>query len=408
LKLRPSALLVASSLVATWTAPVGVAGQDTLVVVADNAPAWGPSPTLAEELRIGVIEGDLDFVFGNIQAIAVDSAGVMWVADTQGPSLRRYAPDGSFLGHVGRAGEGPGEFEGLSGVQTLGPDQMAVWDAHAGRISTFDLGGTFVESISHYVGVVYAPDVFVVDDDGHFLIRGVRIPTPEDRDQPLRSLWLRLGRDGTVLDSIPLPRREIRVRGGRSYPFGHMSPFVPRRLARMDPTGTLVVVDTDDYALRRALPDGRIVEIRRSWDPVPVDPEERAQHRALARHVGSLWGPEYTDDVPDVKPPLWAFKIDEDGRYWVARHTEGYHRPETPEERERRRELIQYRGSEPPPLEWWEPLVVDVLDPRGRFLGTIRFPSNRIRVVEARGSTVWAVEHGEFDEQYVVRYRIEP
>lgn len=406
MELRRLPLLLVSSLVATpLPAPLGA--QDTLVVVADHAPAWGPTPTLVEELRIGVLEGDVDFVFGRIRGVAVDTSGVMWVADSQGPSLRRYGPDGSFLGQVGRAGEGPGEFEGLSGVRRLGPDHIAVWDAHAGRISTFDLDGRFVRSIDHYVGVLYSDDVFVVDDDANFLIRVVRLPSRPDPDLLRRGLWLELGRDGGLLDSIPVPRRDASVLGGRSYPFGHMSPFVPVTLSQMDPTGTLVVVETERYALRRQLRNGSFVEIRRSWDPVSVQREERAQHRALARHVGSLWGPEYTDDVPEVKPPIWAFKIDGDGRYWVARHSEGYHVPETSEEREYRRELIQYRGSEPPPLEWWEPLVVDVLDPRGQFLGTIRFPSNQIRMAEAYGDAVWAIERGELDEQYVVRYRIE-
>lgn len=394
------------SLAAAWM-PTLLFAQEPLVVVADHDPAWGATPTLVEELRIGVLEGDPDLVFGRIRGVAVDTGGVMWVADSQGPSLRRYGPDGSFLGQVGRAGEGPGEFEGLSGVRRLDSEHMAVWDAHAGRISTFDLEGRFVRSIDHYVGVLYADDVFVVDDDGSFLVRVVRLPSRPDPDLPRRGLWLKLGQDGTLRDSVPVPRRERTVPGGRTYPFGHMSPFVPVTLSHMDATGALVVVETERYAFRRRLRDGRFVEIRRSWDPVSVQAEERAQHRALARHVGSLWGPEYTDDVPDVKPPIWAFKIDGDGRYWVARHSEGYHVPETQEEREYRRELIQYRGSEPPPLEWWEPLVIDVLDPRGRFLGTIRFPSNQTRIAEAYGDTVWAVERGELDEEYVVRYRIE-
>ena len=385
-----------------------VAAQDTLVVEADNPPVWGDAPTLVEELRIGTVEGDPDTSFGLIAGIEVDSAGVIWVADTQGPALRRFSPEGSFLGYVGRAGEGPGEFQGLAGIRRLGDDRMATWDAHAGRFSVFDLSGRFLSSATHYVGVLYAPDVFVVDRADHFLIRTMRFDAGADRSAPRRSVWLRIDEDGVLQDSVQVPPHGRTVLGGRDYPFGYMPPFESIMISAMGPDGVLVYANTGQYALQRRLGDGRIIEIRRPWDAVPVDPGEREQYRALARHVATLWGPQYTDDVPSMKPPIWALRVDADGRYWVATHSPGYYVPETDAERERRRELIEYRGSEPPPFEWWEPLVVDVIDPRGQFLGAIRLPNNRIRLGEARGMHVWAIESGEFGEEYVVRYRIEP
>lgn len=124
--------------------------------------------------------------------------------------------------------------------------------------------------------------------------------------------------------------------------------------------------------------------------------------------MAELWeGYGFSNEVPAQKPPYWAIRVDEDARLWIARHSEGVFIEETDSERERRRELARYRGSEPPPLEWWEPLVVDVIEGTGRFLGTIRFPSNRFSLVAARGRQVWAIESGANDEQYVVRFRAE-
>jgi hypothetical protein len=107
-------------------------------------------------------------------------------------------------------------------------------------------------------------------------------------------------------------------------------------------------------------------------------------------------------DIPGEKPPWWAFRIDEQGRLWVARHSEGVFIPESRDERERREQF----GN--PPAEWWEPLIVDVLEPRGRYLGTLRFPGYRTSVAVARNDEVWAIELGQYDEEYVVRYRIRP
>jgi hypothetical protein len=68
-----------------------------------------------------------------------------------------------------------------------------------------------------------------------------------------------------------------------------------------------------------------------------------------------------------------------------------------------------------PPITWKQPVVFDVIEPNGRFLGTVAIPGVRKspydsfpRIVRARDMTVWTIELGEFDEQYVVRYRIVP
>jgi hypothetical protein len=93
--------------------------------------------------------------------------------------------------------------------------------------------------------------------------------------------------------------------------------------------------------------------------------------------------------------------VDEEGRIWVARHTEGVFFAESEFERAER----AVYGN--PPLEWWEPLVVDVIEPNGRFLGTLRFPGSKVTPMAAREDRLWTVELGEYDEPYVVRYRIE-
>lgn len=380
--------------------------QDTVVVHADNPPVWGSSPTLVEELRIGGM-GDDAAAFGRVAAVAVDDRGVIWVADEMAAEVKRFGPDGQLLGVVGRRGEGPGEFQGISGIKRMPDGRMVVWDQHTGRFSYFSPEGRFLASTPRAIGVLGGlQEVFQIDTTGSLYHMWMwPPPTPG----PARGLWYRVAADGSVLDSLAIPAHGRTVMGGRAYPFGHMAPFSALTLSVLSPFGYLVVAQNDRYALSHPLPDGRALRIERSWEPVAVQRAERAQHRALARHVATVWGPAYgfTDNVPRTKPAFWAIRVDEEGRLWVARHTEGVHRAETEAQRAERRRVAEFRGSEPPPLEWWEPLVVDVIEADGRFLGTLRFPSDQMVPLAARGRLIWAVETGELGEQYVVRLRVQ-
>jgi hypothetical protein len=132
-----------------------------------------------------------------------------------------------------------------------------------------------------------------------------------------------------------------------------------------------------------------------------VKDPERAAFQIEEDHYARRTGVR-AQRVPDKKPPWWFFLIDQQERFWVARHGEGFHLPESESERN----LRMAWGA--PPSEWWEPLVMDVIEPNGRFLGTLEFPTHQTRVVVARNDKVWVIEEGEWGEQYVVRYRTAP
>src|SRR3954454_408351 len=74
--------------------------------------AFAPDGTFLREWGVaGTADGQLQAV----GAIAVDSAGVVYVADSAN-RVQRFAPDGTFLGSWGRSGGGIGEFNFGSGA----------------------------------------------------------------------------------------------------------------------------------------------------------------------------------------------------------------------------------------------------------------------------------------------------
>ena len=415
----PARALALSLLVAAL-ASTALAGQDTIVVRADNPPVWGDHPRLVEELRIGALEGDSTYTFGQITGVAVTDDAV-WIADAQsGSVVRRYGRDGRFLGVVARRGEGPGELQGPVALQRLPDGRVVAFETAGPDLTLYETDGTFVAGRRAPIRcmggtglTIPSSRYLVVDSAGSVLLRscmmmGAFVPG-QGAPPPMSTLWVRMDLGGTVSDTLVIPDPDNTEPSVRTYPFGGMAPYTAKTLAAVSPLGYLVTARTDRYALHRPLRDGRVVRIERSWTPVRARAEERAQYEAAMeasrrRFVALGSKPSAEIAVPDTKPPFWALQVDQDGRIWVARHQEGFFKEETPQEMAARMKLVRVPGAK---MEWWEPLVTDVIEPSGRYLGTVAFPNGRATIAWASGDELWALELGEFDEPYVVRYRVE-
>ena len=93
------------------TSPSPLAAQ---TVVESPAPRY-PDLVLADEplVRIGVIDGPVEYIFGDVTgAIRLEDGGVV-IVDEQSHNVRRYDAGGRHVWTSGQAGEGPGDFGGL-------------------------------------------------------------------------------------------------------------------------------------------------------------------------------------------------------------------------------------------------------------------------------------------------------
>jgi hypothetical protein len=355
---------------------------------------------LVEELRIGVLEGPEEYVFGRVQGLAVDPSGAIWVADGLLNAIRRYETDGTHLGDLGGEGDGPGEFRDLYSIKALPDGRIAAYDELTHLVSFYDSTGEYLDRVrvpKFFVGG--SGDMFQVDTAGHMYV------TEMDRQKSgTPYIYLRLSTDGEVLDTLRRPPRGyVGAMVSQLYALGPMPAFGTWTNHHISPMGYLVVGQNEEYTLFRPLADGRTLRIERSWDPIRVKRQERVAYQTLEDHFSTRRPRNYPSTrVSSQKPPFWEFWVDDENRIWVARHGEGTHIPETPAERDRR---ARYGN---PPNEWWEPLRFDVIEPNGRFLGLVHFPNRHTKPMVSRGNRVWVLEKGEWDEEYVVRYRIEP
>jgi 6-bladed beta-propeller protein len=344
---------------------------DTTVVHTLSGSVWERPARLSEELRIGQIDGEEETAFGDVSHVAVVDDGHFFVFDSQVPRLMRFSPAGEFLGAIGREGQGPGEYSArVTGMLVVG-NELLVADPGNSRNSAFSLEGEYLGSRGEAARLrsLFARTLQSTSDDG-FAVRILATePAPGERFPPL-GLELRRS-DGTVSDTVPAES----LRGSQ-----------PRDISAIPSGGVLVSADGEFMFELRHDP-GRVVRIEMPFERVEyTEGELRIMGRALAP-VAAADGE--TEANPDrLKPPYLEFLHSDDGRVWARR---------------------PIADSDPDLPSWrapvYQPSVLDVFEGDGTFLGVVPVPQ-RSRPVAVGETHLFVVELGEFDEPYVVRYRI--
>ncbi len=111
-----------------------------------SSPGWeiGPEPTVT----IGAAEGEAPYLLHSVRRAATLSDGRI-VADGASDEVRVFDPDGVHLVSWGGEGEGPGEFDALSGVARWRGDSVAAWNFYTTRgLSIFDSEGNLSRKLS--------------------------------------------------------------------------------------------------------------------------------------------------------------------------------------------------------------------------------------------------------------------
>lgn len=391
---------------ATGWAAVTDTVADTITVRTVSGQIWESDAELVSDLSIGVFDGAAEYQFGNLRAIAVDAGGRMYVLDGHGPVLRSYAPDGTWLGDIGRDGEGPGEYKQPdSGLSILPDGRIALRDPGNARISIYSPEGEYLDS-RPIAGSFDTSDQMIVDVSGALV-------TPIVKNLGTSVLEWRRGMarykaDGTV-DTIDTPDWEYEeaIISGESENSSSTRrvPFTPRQIIAYSGQGYFVVGISERYRFSLLKPGGPVLTIERDFEPVPVDPAEASATRERVtanfrdNFPGWKWnGPE----IPDVKPAYQAFMIAEDGRIWVHLHAPS----------ERYMDAAQQRAEEErlgrPVNPYREKVRLGVFEPSGEYLGEVSAPEGFVLRPwpVMRGDTVWAIVKDELDVARLHRFKL--
>lgn len=377
---------------------------DTIIVRTTAGSAWGDT-RLVEEVRIGQLDGPEEYTFGEIDAIDTGPDGALYVLDAQGPAVRAYAPDGTYLRDLGRRGEGPGEISHADGLAALADGRILVRDPGNARISVFGPDGEYLTEW-RIRGGRFTSTPLHVDRAGN-----VYVFLFEFIEQGARFSFVRYGPDGQPGDTLPYPAVERGPRLTAEFTSDRGTsrstttvPFWPEPVATLSLDGLFVTGDPARYSIDVPREAG-VLRIQRDFEPIPVASGEEANRRARIVHDMRQTEPGWDWDgpaIPGTKPAFRGLMMDEDGRLWVHLHTLGVRIPDDEIERP------GPDASGPPPVEWRETIRFDVFDVDGSYLGRVEAPKGFDTDVRPAitGNRVWAVVHDELDVPYVVRFRI--
>ena len=397
-------------------------------------------PAFEEVYRIGVLEGESWEMFSEVNQVAFDAAGNLYVFDGTlrlmgSGNLRVLVFDstGGFRHQFGSWGGGPGEFNRPVGFAVLRDGTTVVRDVGHRAYQIFDASGAFQHMVrtGGEPGDVSSSAAVQPDPRGDAVFVGGfgGGPTISIRSsgsgggaaRPASRPVTRVTLDGEVVqtDTVVegwLPRQpdiddlaaeapaQLReMLRSMSVP----TLFEPRLLVGVLPDGGIVHSDSSTYALKVTPPGARTVErvIRRPFLPPPLTPavqrgyeERRAARREARGESGGTRGSAYVvvrGRRDETSPPATGtFQFDP--RYYhevpvlraLAATWEG-------------RIWVQRRGEEPESAG-----PIDVLTYEGEYVGT--YSSGETEMPDAFGPNGLAafIELDEFDVPSVVVRRL--
>ncbi|MGD8698712.1 MAG: 6-bladed beta-propeller [Gemmatimonadales bacterium] len=398
-------LLLAGALAACGGGETRWAGTmtDSAGVTIVSNPAvgiWAPGDewTFAEEMRIGALEGEAEYQFGQVGFIALDSKDQIYVTDIQAQHIQVYAPDGSYVRTIGQRGSGPGEFLGAAFVLVGPGDTLLVPDVQNQRINRFAPDGSSLGSVRIELQQGL-PILFQGTDNGVMAqqVRQFALPGQPAIENPQDAIRI-LAPDGTIQDTLLTfaSGETFRLSGGApQFKFYSAEPAWDINDER------LLFAVNDDYRIGVYSTAGELERvITKSFERKPVAQRDKD---ALMTFLESAWADAGVpaEAINQLKqnvsygesfPAFATLTTGPAGTTWVQ-HVQAA--SELSEDEYASWNPIEDTGG----AEW------DVFDSQGRYLGLVTMP-RRFAPRVFRGEDIYGVWRDELDVQYVVKLRI--
>jgi hypothetical protein len=370
------------------------------IVQNTNEGLWSPAErwTLEEDLRIGAVEGQPDYQFGQIGFIAVGSRDQIFVMDALARHIKEFDADGVFQRTIGTPGSGPGEIgqQAIFVLRTSG-DTLVVPDIGNQRINRYTADGEALASMPIDLASGL-PLVFDGTLSGRIAmqVRPLSLPNRPAPDSIDRIIELRS--DGTFGDTL------LAFPSGSSFDFGGSQPRI--RIYSTEPAWDfaddhLYYAVNDNYRVSMYDLDGNLLRVvTKPFERLPVSENDQSTMIRFIEEAARANGAPPTV-IPQIRsmvqfgeffPAFQSFSAGPSGTLWVQQVQSAADL--TAEELEQYN-LIEDQGSP----DW------DVFDDQGRYLGIVTMPP-RFQPRIFTEEHIYGVWRDDLDVQYVTRLKV--
>jgi hypothetical protein len=349
-------LVSCSSQKAEWQGTIEEVDGVT-VVKNPKEPMYGEGvPNLEEELSIGEVEGREEYMFFQINSIAVSNNGDIYALDIREKHVKVFDKYGEYIETFGKGGDGPGEFFRPRFIVCSSQEKLAVGGVF--RISFFSLNGEFLNSVNPTaLGLVQ----FDVDSQGDIISFCMHF-----RDEFTE---FELKKFSPELDKIFTYESVQKPRSGRNG-FNAFGPVLTWALSKNDKV--VCGYPADGYKLEIYNKEGRLEkEIHREYSPEPVSENDKS---AILKFL--KMEPETKISAPSVKLPFRRIYSDDEGRIFVQTWR------------------ILNNG---------EGFYYDIFDADGKYFSMV--PLKFVPLVFKNGK-LYTIEEDEDGYQYIKRYNV--
>jgi hypothetical protein len=388
----------------SWT---GTVTDSAGVAIVENPATgmWSSSSqwSLEQELKIGSIEGDPEYQFGQVGFIAVDSRDRMFVIDAQAQEIRVFSPDGEYVQTIGRPGSGPGELGPQAITLYMGPgDTLLVPDLGQQRVNRYAADGTSLGSFR--LALENGLPMAINATRSGVIVEQVRpLSLPDRPATDSMDMLVQLGTDGSVLDTLKRfpPGGTINLANPNSP---EVTVFTAEPVWQIANDMTLCFGVSDEYSIGMYSPDGTLERvIRKPFEVTPItERDQEMMWTFFEEQLRANVPPQaYSEAIQRMRSvihfadhyPIFAgVQFGPNKSVWVQ-HIQS---PSgLSEEQLKEWNFIEDIGSP----DW------DVFDAQGRYLGVVTMPA-RFAPRAFVDNKIYGVWRDELDVQYVTRMRI--
>ena len=308
--------------------------------------------SLEEELSIGDVEGEEEYMFSEIRSLAISEDERIFVLDSKEAHIKAFDKGGKYIKTIGAPGQGPGELTSPRSI-CISQNELVVLEG-VRRFSVFSLEGEFLRNIS-------TKDTWALvarmDSAGEIVLtEGVM--DPEDLHYKAKKVDTNMN----LLFEIAKTPAPDRRKG--------LNPFMPMAIWQIDKDDNIVFGYPEEYEIQIINSAGKVKKkIKREYDPVEVTEQEKKARTENARP-----GVEYV--IPKFHSAYYKFFLDDEGRIFV---------------------------------QTWEKIGTgeayynDVFDSDGKYIAKIPL---RMRRIICKQNKLYSIEEDEDGYQYVKRYKV--